>query len=80
MRNGRTFLFLALTAVLGLAGCERWCERTYGVPANNCGCALRCRSPVVRRFPTTRCSRSRALRPPVAGRPIDLRGRYAMTF
>ncbi len=38
MTGGRTFLFLALTAVLGLAGCERWCERTYGTPAN-CGCA-----------------------------------------
>ena len=29
MTGGRTLGFLALATLLGLAGCERWCERNY---------------------------------------------------
>lgn len=38
MTGGRTLSFMALAALLALAGCQRWCERNYPPPAygNNC--------------------------------------------
>ena len=38
MTHGRTLGFLALAALLGLAGCQRWCERNYPPPAYGGGC------------------------------------------
>lgn len=59
MTGGRTLGFLALATLLGLAGCERWCERNYPAPAYGGNCCAPAQQPCcapVSNYPVSPCA------------------------